>query len=77
LERGEISDEDGFINLINTKISPDIGEKIMTFTERVEARGELKSKLEIAERLKAEGMDLSFIAKITGLPTEQIQGLQV
>jgi len=34
------------------------------------------SDIRVAERLKVEGMDLSFIAKITGLPTEQIQGLK-
>jgi predicted transposase/invertase (TIGR01784 family) len=51
----------------------------MTLAEqwKVEGRveGRLKSKLEVAMNLIVEGLDLSFIAKVTGLPMSQLQDL--
>ena len=40
-----------------------------------EARGEAKSKLEIARSMKNKGLDCALIAECTGLSVEEIEGL--
>ena len=84
LERSELRDKEAFFELINTEISVEIGEKVMTLAERLVAEGMQKGrvegmqkgKLEVAECLLSEGLELNFVAKVTGLPSEQIQELQ-
>ena len=76
IESAELSDKIAFIELINTNISYEIGEKIMTVKEQWKQEGELKSKMEIARRMLAEGSDLAFITKVTGLSIAQIRSLQ-
>ena len=77
LERGELSDKEAFFNLIDQQISHQVGEKIMSLAEQLKQEGmregELKGKLEIAQRMLAEGSDPVFIEKVTGLSIEQIK----
>lgn len=84
LERGELSDKEAFFKLIDTQISQEVGEKIMSLAEqlkkegRIEGRieGELNKEREIAKRLLEEGSDPDFIAKVTGLSLDKIKALQ-
>ena len=77
LERGELKDKQAFFELINAKISPEIGETIMSLAEQLKAEGKVEGKaerdIEIAKRLLAEGVDVAFIAKITGLSAVKIK----
>lgn len=41
-----------------------------------ELKGENKMRIQLARRMKAEGVDIATIAKVTGLSTDQIEGLQ-
>jgi predicted transposase/invertase (TIGR01784 family) len=84
LERGEISDQDEFFKLIDTKISPEVGEQIMSLATqlkeegRVEGRleGELNKEREIAKRMLEEGSEPAFVVKVTGLSLEQLKEIQ-
>lgn len=88
MERGELRDKDAFFKLIDTKISHEVGEKIMSLAEqlREEGRfegklegkleGELKKGLEIARRMLEEGSDPLFVAKVTSLTLDEIKALQ-
>lgn len=88
LERAELSDEEAFFKLINTNLSHDIGEKIMSLAEKLRLEGELRGKLEgklegeylksieIALRMIEAGSDAAFIMKVTKLPLEKIKELQ-
>ena len=81
LERGELSDKEAFFNLIEQQISHQVGEKIMSLSEQLRQEGklegiregEMKGKLEIAERMLAEGSDPIFIEKVSGLSIDQIK----
>lgn len=46
-------------------------EKDMAFAEG-EAKGEEKAKLEDAKKMKAEGIDIEIICRITGFSAEKI-----
>ena len=80
LERGELSDREAFFNLIDTQISHEVGEKIMSLAEQLKEEGrnegELLKSLEIAKRMLEAGSDTVFIEKVTGLSLAQIQALQ-
>ncbi|QDQ40184.1 Rpn family recombination-promoting nuclease/putative transposase [Legionella geestiana] len=84
LERGELSDREAFFNLIDTQISHEVGEKIMSLAEQLkeegriegELKGEFKKSLEIARRMLEAGSDTVFIEKVTGLSLAQIKPLQ-
>ena len=66
-ERGELKNKQAFFELINTQISSEVGETIMTLAEQLKADGKLEGKLEVAQRLLAEGAEADFIARITGV----------
>lgn len=84
MDRGEIKNRQAFYKLVATRISTEIGGTLMTLSEqlRYEGRqegrqeglqsGRLEAKLEVAERLLAEGVELSTIARVTGLSPEII-----
>ncbi|MDQ2993481.1 MAG: transposase [Pseudomonadota bacterium] len=56
----------------------------MTLGERLIDRGHqkglqeglFKGKLEVAQRLLAEGLDPTFVARITGIPLDEIKALE-
>ena len=77
LERCELSNQKAFFELIDTKISHEVGENIMSFAEQLrqegELKGELKGKLEVAKRLLDEGADIDFVLKVTGLSFDKIK----
>lgn len=95
LERGELKNKQAFFELINTQISSEVGEKIMTLAEQLKAegraeglqtglqkgiqegvqKGKFEGKLEIAKRLLVEGVEIAFIAKITGISLEKLKKL--
>ena len=84
LERGELSDKEAFFKLIDTQISHEVGEKIMSLAEQLKEEGRIEGKLEgelnkekeIAKRLLDAGSDPTFVAKVTGLSLEKINKLQ-
>lgn len=80
LERGELSDKDAFFKLIDTQISHEVGEKIMSLAEQLKEEGRIEGELnkekEIAKRLLEEGADPVFVAKVTGLSLDKIKILQ-
>jgi len=80
LERGELSDNEAFFKLIDTQISHEVGEKIMSLAEQLreegKLEGELKGKLEIAQRMLEAGSDLVFVEKVTGLSRDKIEAFQ-
>jgi len=80
LERGELRNKQAFFELINTQISSEVGEKIMTLAEQLidegKHKGKLEGKLEVAERLLSEGIEIAFVAKMTGIPLERLKVLQ-
>jgi predicted transposase/invertase (TIGR01784 family) len=84
LERGEISDQSEFFKLIDTKISPEMGEQIMSLATKLKkegleeglVKGIEQGKILIATRMLEEGSDPAFIIKVTGLSLDQIQKLQ-
>lgn len=87
LDRGEM-DEENFLHLIQNELSPELGEKIMTASERLIAKGMQQgmqqgvqqgmqqgmhlAKLEAVRAMLAEGFDEVKIAKITQLSLEEI-----
>jgi hypothetical protein len=83
MESGEFSDENEFFDMINTTISYQTGEEIMTLAEKLilkgklegKLEGELKGKLDMAKKMINEGVDAAFIAKISGLSLEQVKKL--
>ena len=84
LERGELRNKRAFFELINTQISSEVGEKIMTLAEQLIDEGMAKGlqqglqkgKFEVAERLLSEGVELTFVAKMTGISLERLEALQ-
>jgi recombination-promoting nuclease RpnB len=92
LERGELSDEKSFFELVDTKISHEVGEKIMSLAERLREKGrlegklegklegrlegKLEEKLEIANSMLDAGSDPFFVAKVTGLSLDKIKALK-
>lgn len=88
VERAELSDENAFFELINTHISDETGERIMTLAERLvlkgklegqregELKGVLEGKLETAQEMINQGLDLNLIAKVTHLPLDKIKALK-
>lgn len=76
LERGELSDKDAFFKLIDTQISHEVEEKIMSLAEQLIAEGKHEERLEIARKMLHEGSELVFVAKVTGLSLDTIKELQ-
>lgn len=80
LERGELSDKDAFFKLIDTQISHEVGDKIMSLAEQLKNEGRIEGEhnkeREIAKRLLEEGAEPVFVAKITGLSLDKIKMLQ-
>lgn len=80
LERGELSDKEAFFSLIDTQISHEVGEQIMSLAEQLKEEGRIEGELnkekEIVKRLLDEGAEPVFIAKITGLSLDKIKSLQ-
>jgi recombination-promoting nuclease RpnB len=71
LDRGELSNKKTFFNLVKTELTLELGEKIMTIAEQLKLEG----KLEVAEQLLAQKIDLALIAKVTGLSLQKIKEL--
>ena len=71
--------------LINTQISREVGEKVMTLAEQLIAEGHQKGiqeglqkgvqkgKFEVAKQLLREGVEIAFIAKMTGLSLDKLK----
>jgi len=88
MERGEIKDRQAFYKLITSQISTEIGGTIMSLSEQLRYEGQqeglrtglqtgiqtgrYEAMLEVAERLLAEGAELTTIARVTGLSPETI-----
>jgi predicted transposase/invertase (TIGR01784 family) len=80
LERGELSDKEAFFKLIDTQISHEVGETIMSLAEQIKEEGKEEGKIEkereIVKRMLDTGSDPAFVAKVTGLSLEKIKMLQ-
>ena len=80
LERGEINDPSEFFKLIDTQISPEVGEHIMSLATQLRKEGREEGRKEeqtqIAKRMLEEGSNQTFVIKVTGLSLEEINELQ-
>ena len=84
LESGELNDEEKFFDLINTSISHEAGERIMSLAKKIEHRGEhkgklegkLEGKIEVALSMLLDGIEPVFVSKYTGLPLVKINELK-
>jgi recombination-promoting nuclease RpnB len=76
LDRGEFEDKDAFFALVKTRLTPEIGETIMSIAEQMRAEGIQKAKYDIAKRLLAKKEDPSTIAEITELTLDQIKEIE-
>lgn len=80
LESAELSSDQEFFNLINTQISDEEGEKIMSLAEKLrlegEIKGELKGEMKLIKKMLANGVDPVFISKNTGVSIQKIKELQ-
>lgn len=76
LERGELSDKEAFFKLIDTQISHEVGEKIMSLAEQLKEEGRIEKEREIAKRMLDEGAEPAFVAKVTGLSLDKIKMMQ-
>lgn len=65
-----------FVNIMHDKLLPSVEEEIMTLAERIEEKGRLAEKMQIAKKLLQEQTDPAFVAKITELSLEKIKELQ-
>jgi hypothetical protein len=54
------------------KFETDLTSNILTAEARGEARGEMRSRLAVAARMKEEGIEISVIMKITDLLVDEI-----
>ncbi len=72
LERGELKNKPAFFELINTQISSEVGEKVMTLAEQLRAEGVQQGKIEVAERLLAKGEKAAYVTEITGLSLDKL-----
>ena len=88
INESTLNDQNAVIDLINKNLSNEMGENIMSLAQQWKAegelkgelkgklKGELKGKIETARNMLAEGCDLAFIAKVTGLPHAEVQAIQ-
>jgi len=76
LERGELSDKEAFFKLIDTQISHEVGEKIMSLAEQLKEEGRIEKERELAKRMLDEGAEPAFVAKVTGLSLDKIKMMQ-
>jgi recombination-promoting nuclease RpnB len=76
----EISDDEALIDLINTEISDELGEKFMTAIEKWiqqgMEKGKLEGKLELVEKMLLNGVEPAFISKNTGITLNQVKEIQ-
>ena len=84
LDKSDIKDKEAFFKVINTTLSTETGEKIMTIAEQLRRegieigieKGRQEELLKIARNLLAANTDLALIAQVTGLSIEQINALK-
>lgn len=84
LDRGELGNKDIFLDLVRSELTPELGDKMMTIAEQLKAEGMQqgmqqgieKGKLEVAERLLAQKIELALIAEVTGLSLQKIEELK-
>ncbi len=77
LKESEFLDEGRFWATFHHSFSKEVEDKMTTIAQKIEERGKLEGKLEVAEQLLSEGAELVFIAKITKLPLEKIKELKI
>lgn len=62
--------------IIHEKLSPEVESEIMNLADRIKEEGKLEGKLETAQEMVSQGMDMNLIAKVTHLPLEKIKALK-
>ena len=85
LEASNIHSVEQLSRLAARYLSNDLGEKVMTLGERLRQEGRVEGRVEgqiqtrndIAAKLLKEGVDLSFIVKITQLPRSAIKQIEL
>jgi recombination-promoting nuclease RpnB len=65
-----------FFALIDTEISPKVGENIMSLAEQLRQEGRQEGEANLVMKMLANGIEPTFIAKNTGFPLHQIKELQ-
>jgi predicted transposase/invertase (TIGR01784 family) len=79
LDQAEISNVETFLRTIEVEVSPQVGERIMTAAQQLEARGRIEGQLasqrEIAKRLLKSGMEIEKVRSLTELTQDEIEEL--
>lgn len=85
LEQGDIGDKEAFFQLVDERVSHEVGEKIMSLGKVLREEGKLEGlqegkleglqegKWQVARKMLIEGVEPVFIAKVTGLSLKVIQ----
>ena len=76
VESGEFNSEEEFFKLLNSNVSHEMGEQLMSLAEKLILKGKNEERVEIAKQMIKEGADPAFIFKVTKLPLEKIKKLQ-
>jgi predicted transposase/invertase (TIGR01784 family) len=66
--------EDKYVNP-STEESLKYFRDLKNVLDTAKEEGKIEGKIEIAKEMKMKGLDSGLIAEITGLPTEEIEGL--
>lgn len=64
------------IKMMKNKLTPKVGEEIMSLAEILKEEGRFEEKLNTAKRMLADGIDPAFVAKATQLPLDQVKKLK-
>lgn len=88
---GEVQDSEAFLKTIQTHLSPETGESIMTIAQQIEAKGkargeaigiakgrvegEVAAKRAIAIKLLKQGLSVKAVAQITEVSVQEVRSL--
>lgn len=64
------------IELIQSKLTPQAGDEIMSLAEILKEEGRTEALQDVAKKFLADGIDPVFVSKNTGLPLDQVKHLQ-
>lgn len=76
LKNGKFITDQYLLKSLRDELPKEFEEKIMSFAQHFEARGEAKSKAQIAFNLLKETGDFNLATRVTGLDIDQLKNLQ-
>jgi hypothetical protein len=72
----KVDSRDKFIHELTTRLSPTVGEEIMTIAEQLKQEGGMETAERIAAALLCKHQSVDEIAEVTQLPKEKIETLK-